>query len=134
MATTCYELTGSMTGIGTDTELVFPNVQTCVAVVAVVGQQLVGAHVTLADRSRLAKVAEKVKEKGMPSDLYAVGPILSGNYNVSSFANFGGTPHICDTPGFIDVRARLVNGTVLFERRPAGSGGWTEIKPSEFVS
>ena len=61
-----YELTGSMGGIVEDAaELVFPNVQTCVAVVAVVGSRLVGAHVTIADRRRLSQVAEAVRRRGV---------------------------------------------------------------------
>ncbi len=133
MASTVYEITGSMRNVEEDDELIFPNVQTCVAVVAVVGGRLVGAHVTLADRARLSKVAEEVRKRGIPSDLYVVGPVTSGSYNLSSFANFGGSPHICDTPGFIDVRARIAGGAVSFERR-SGNGPWTAIHASEFHS
>ncbi|MBI1177753.1 hypothetical protein GC207_09980 [bacterium] len=130
------ELTGSMRGVETDTELVFPNIQTCVAVVAVVGPTLVGAHITLADRGRLSAVAELIKKQGPVADLYVVGPIL-GPYNVSSFANFGGRPHLCATPPgppWIDVRAKLIPGGVQFERRNTGTTAWSAIPDDQFVS
>ena len=136
MATKVLEIRGSMKNIEIDTELIFPNVQTCLAVVALVGPQLVGAHVTLGDRPRLAAVANELRTRfGIPTELYVVGPIHSGGYNVSSFANFGGIAHICDKPGFIDVRAQLVGGAVTFESRPTKDGGaWTAIPASDFIS
>ena len=134
MPTTVYEITGSMRHIEVDTELIFPNVQTCLAVVAVCGGQLVGAHVTLGDRARLAAVAAELKRRfGAPNQLYVVGPIHSGGYNVSSFANFGGVPHICNTAGFIDVRAQLIGGAVIFESRPTSGGAWMPIPATDFL-
>ncbi len=128
MAKNVYELRGSMSNIEADTELVFPNVQTCVALVLVCGGQLVGVHLTLGDRERLSKVARLVLGRyGTPSDLYVIGPILGGGYNVSGLANFGGRPHVCNTPGFIDVRALYNGGQPTFETRPAGGGGWTAL-------
>jgi hypothetical protein len=130
------ELSGSMRGVETDTELVFPNIQTCVAVVAVVGATLVGVHITLADRRRLSEVAELVKKQGTIADLYIVGPVV-GPYNTSSFANFGGRPHLCATqpgPPWMDVRARLVGGAVHFARRDTGTTAWSPIPDSDFVS
>jgi hypothetical protein len=135
MPTTVREITGLMRNIEVDTELIFPNVQTCLAVVALCGTQLVGAHVTLGDRERLAKVAAELTSRfGSPNELYVVGPIHSGGYNVSSFANFGGVPHICNVAGFIDVRAQLIGGAVTFESRPTSGGAWAAIPAASFLS
>jgi hypothetical protein len=135
MAKTVLEIRGSMSNIEVDTELIFPNVQTCLAVVGLCGTQLVGVHVTLGDRGRLGVVAAELQKRfGNPSDIYVVGPIHSGGYNVSSFANFGGAAHICDMAGHIDVRAQLNAGTVTFESRPRAGGAWTAIPASNFIS
>ena len=68
MPTTVTEIRGSMRNIEVDTELIFPNVQTCLAVVALCGTQLVGAHVTLGDRGRLAAVAAELTRRfGAPN-------------------------------------------------------------------
>jgi hypothetical protein len=136
MPTMVYELTGSMRHIEVGDDLVFPNVQTCIAVVAVVGGQMVGAHVTVADQGRMSKVAEEVQRRGTVTDLYVVGPI-SGTpgfdpYNVNSFANFGGTVHIYDTPGFIDVRAQMAGGGITFSKRPTGGHAWETIPLASF--
>ena len=135
MPTTVTEIRGSMRNIEVDTELIFPNVQTCLAVVALCGTQLVGAHVTLGDRTRLATVANELRTRfGVPNEIYVVGPIHSGGYNVSSFANFGGVPHICNVAGFIDVRAQLIAGEVTFESRPTAGGAWAPIPDASFLS
>ena len=135
MPTTVTEIRGSMHNIEVDTELIFPNVQTCLAVVALCGPKMVGAHITLGDRKRLAKVAkELISRFGAPNELYVVGPIHSGGYNVSSFANFGGIAHICDMAGFIDVRAQLIGGAVTFESRPTSGGAWAAIPSASFLS
>ena len=135
MPTTVSEIRGSMVNIEVDNELIFPNVQTCLAVVALCGAQLVGAHITLGDRGRLAKVAAEMQRRfGIPNQLYVIGPIHSGGYNVSSFANFGGVAHICDIAGFIDVRAQLLGGTVTFESRPTSGGAWAAIPAANFLS
>jgi len=135
MPTTVREITGLMRHIEVDTELIFPNVQTCLAVVALCGTQMVGAHVTLGDRERLAKVAAELTRRfGAPNQIYVVGPIHSGGYNVSSFANFGGVPHICNVAGFIDVRAQLIAGAVTFESRPTSGGAWAAIPDANFLS
>jgi hypothetical protein len=44
MASTAFEITGSMGNIVSDTEVIFPNVLTCVAVACRVGGAFVGAH------------------------------------------------------------------------------------------
>ena len=134
MATDVYELTGSMRNIEVDDELIFPNVQTCLALVAVCGGQLVGVHMTIGDRRRTSDVARELTGRfGNPSDLYVVGPISSEDYNYSSFANFGGAPHLCNIPGYIDVRARMVGGRVEFAQRPMGGGDWTAIPADRFI-
>ncbi|WP_437509572.1 hypothetical protein [Sorangium sp. So ce1099] len=131
MTTTVYELMGSMRNIAVDDELIFPNVQTCIALVAVAGGQMVGVHVTIADIERMSQVAEAVKRQGTVTDIYVVGPITP-MYNVSSFANLGGTLHVHDTPGFIDVRARMVGSTVTFEKRSTAGHAWQEIPITSF--
>jgi hypothetical protein len=130
MASNVYELTGSMSNLVSDTELVFPNVQTCVAVVAQVGNSLLGAHVTIADRGRLSELGQRFAGNS-PSALYVVGPIF-GTYNVSSFANFGAPTRVFDTPGYIDVRARVVGATVEVSTRPSGAVGWTVVPLQSF--
>ncbi|WP_437624150.1 hypothetical protein [Sorangium sp. So ce1151] len=131
MTTTVYELMGSMRNIAIDDELIFPNVQTCIALVAVAGGQMVGVHVTIADIERMSQVAEAVKRQGAVTDIYVVGPI-SPMYNISSFTNFGGTLHVYDTPGFIDVRARMIGSVVTFEQRPTGGHAWQAIPITSF--
>jgi len=133
LATYAYELTGSISNLVSDLEIIFPNVLTCVAVVGYVRGALVGAHVTLADRTRLSQVASVMRSRyGTPSQLYVVGPI--GSYNVSSFANFGAPVRVSDMPGGIDVRATLNQGLVEFAKRPAGAGGFEPILDSAFTS
>ena len=130
-----FELTGNIgRNLVTDTTLVFPNVLTCVAVVAVSGARLVGAHVTQADASRLSEVGKKVKEvAGLASDIYVIGNILP-RYNVNSFANFGGRVRIHNCPGSIDVRASLDGGSVKFEKKLISEPetDYQEIPTSQF--
>ncbi len=139
------ELTGRMSGIVSDDEIIFPNVQTCVALVAVINGTLVGAHLTLANRRNLAEVAAKIRSgfPGAITDLYVVGPVVGGpggDYNPSSFANFGGRIHMCLTecvPLGIDIRAVINGGTVEISRRPKAEGDWASnwsvIPPGDFV-
>lgn len=143
--TLALELTGRLNGIVSDNEIIFPNVQTCVALVAVIHGSLVGAHLTLANRRNLSEVATKIAtdHPGPITDLYVVGPVIGGpggDYNVSSFANFGGRIHLCLTecvPHGIDVRAVIQGGAVQFFRRPTAVGnygaGWNPIPAGQFV-
>jgi len=134
MATQVLEIRGSMANIEVDDELIFPNVLSCLALVAVCGGQLVGVHMTINDRGRTSDVARELTGRfGNPSDLYVVGPISSEDYNYSSFANFGGTPHLCNIPGYIDVRARMVGDRVEFEQCPTGTGAWVAIPADQFI-
>ncbi len=139
------ELTGSLRNIVTDDDIIFPNVQTCVALIAVINGTLVGAHLTLINRRNLSAVANKIAadHPGAITDLYVVGPVLGGpggDYNPSAFANFGGQIHMCLTqcvPTGIDVRAVMAGGIVRIYRRPKTPGdhgsGWVLIPDNEFV-
>ncbi|XXT21107.1 hypothetical protein WME94_05990 [Sorangium sp. So ce429] len=83
------------------------------------------------DIERISQVAEAVERQGAVTDIHVVGPIAS-MYDVSSFANFGGTLHVYDTPGFIDVRARMVGSAVTFEERATRGHAWQEIPITSF--
>ena len=122
-----YELTGSLSNIVVETDLLFPNVQTCVAVVAVASGQLVGAHVTLADRGRLLKVAQKLDQlsQGTPT-VYVIGPVRG--YNLGPLTDIGRV-YFHECPGFIDVSAAIVGGAVKFGKRATGSTGAFEDIP-----
>lgn len=63
-----------------------------------------------------------------------------GDYNPSSFANFGGQIHLCLTqcvPTGVDVRPVMAGGSVRIYRRPKTPGdhgsGWTLIPDGQFV-
>jgi hypothetical protein len=126
MATTVHELTGSMSNIARDSELIFPNIQTCVAVVAFGGGGLlVGAHMTIADRSRVEQVAVRVRAKcsSNPREIFVVGPSLA-TWSLNPFKNSGhATLKTLDASklGFFDLRARLDGGTIEFGIQPNNS-------------
>jgi hypothetical protein len=101
-------------------------VQTCVAVVAVYGGSMAGAHITLADRSRLGQVAlALVTALGGQGEIYAVGPI--DEYDLTAL----GDVHSFRTPGFLEVRATL-NGPAEFFVRPMGGGDWQRLDGTLF--
>lgn len=132
MASTAFEITGSMGNIVSDTEVIFPNVLTCVAVACRVGGAFVGAHITLADRGRVSEVLRTITTRyGRVSEVYVIGPVL-GAYNVNVFANLKCPVYIHDCSGGIDVRATM-NGAASFEKRTAGGGSWSPIAPTQFV-
>lgn len=132
MASTAFEITGSMGNIVSDTEVIFPNVLTCVAVACRVGGAFVGAHITLADRGRLSEVLRTITTRyGRVSEVYVIGPVL-GAYNVNAFANLKCPIYIHDCSGGIDVRATM-SGAPTFEKRTAGGGSWSPISPAQFV-
>jgi hypothetical protein len=130
-----YELTGSMSNVVVDPyELVFPNVQTCLAVIGLSAATMIGAHVTIGDKGRLSQVAAKmVAAAGAPiTDVYVVGP--SAGYNLMVLTNAGHVrAHQCE--GFIDVRARRFGGGLTFEKKPTGASdaGYMEIPHGSFV-
>lgn len=133
MTATAYEITGSMANIVSDTEVIFPNVLSCVAVACRTGGSFVGVHVTLADRGRLSQVAQQVSSRyGVVSEVYVIGPVL-GAYNVSSFANFQCPVYVHDTEGGIDVRATMDGGAPRFEKSIAGANRWSDIPITSFV-
>jgi hypothetical protein len=122
-----YETQGNLTrSIKVDNDLFFPNVQTCVAVVAVFGGYMAGAHVTLHDRSRLPAIAEALRAAlGGAGTVYAVGPI--GPYDLSGL----GEVHTLTTPGFVEIRATLGVSVELWIR-PTGGGDWQRLDGSLF--
>lgn len=127
--TPVYELQGNIhNSIKIDGDLLFPNVQTCVAVVAVNGGSMAGAHVTLADRTRLHEVAAALEAAvgGTPS-IYAVGPV-DGVYELTGL---GGHVHAFNTPGFLEVRA-VLNGSLEFFVRPIDGDAWQRLDTTLF--
>lgn len=125
--TDVFEMRGNIANsIVVDGDLRFPNVQTCVAVVAVHGGAMAGAHVTLADRNRLAAVGQALRAAlGGDGMLYAVGPIdaydLGAMGDVRTFA----------TPLFLEVRA-TINGAVEFFVRPIDGDAWQRLDVTLF--
>ena len=119
-----------MNNIEVDIDLVFPNVQTCVAIVAVASGQLIGAHVTLADRGRLLRVAQKMDQlsQGTPT-VYVVGPVRG--YNLGPLTDIGRV-YFHECPGFIDVSASITGGVLKFGKRATGAGGFEEIPLTSF--
>ena len=132
MAATAFEITGSMGNIVSDTEVVFPNVLSCVAVACRIGGGFVGAHITLADRPRLSEVLRTITNRyGRVAEVYVIGPVL-GAYNVNVFANLGCPIYIHDCAGGVDVRARM-DGAASFDTRIAGTGNWSPVEPTRYA-
>ena len=131
MATRVYELTGSFNNIQTDTHLIFPNVQTCVAVVGASGGILVGVHATIGDKSRMRGIGERIARlcPGTPT-IYVVGPV--SGYNLMPLVDYASGVRFYETPQFIDVEAKLDNGALSFGTGPVGAGTFTEIPLSDF--
>ncbi len=127
--TPVYEMQGNIErSIKEDTDLVFPNVQTCVAAIAVHGGSMAGAHLTLADRNRLGQVGQALLNAlGGDGSIYCVGPI--DGYDLDAL---GGNVSTFRTPGFLEVRATL-NGAVEFFVRPIDGGDWQRLDMSLFA-
>lgn len=122
MATWVYELRGSLANVERDTELIFPNIQTCMAAIGRVGGNLIGAHMTIGDRTRVAAVAQAVQNKGLapPAEVWLIGP-STNQWDFGPFKYGGATiVRVCDasTLGFVDVRATLQGATVKFGIQP----------------
>lgn len=122
MATYVHELRGSLSNVEKDTELIFPNIQSCVAAIARVGGSLVGAHMTIGDRSRVAAVAAAVENKALarPAEVFLIGPNL-GSWDFGPF-KYGGAAVVraCDASllGYVDVKATLNGVSVKFGIQP----------------
>jgi hypothetical protein len=134
MGSICYELTGgsNVGGIKTDTELIFPNVETCVAVVAVDGGSLVGAHVTLYDSKRMNGVAAAIGRtcNSNHPDIYVCGP--GNNHNLMALMDVGQVRgKVID--GFVDIKASIVGGALQFYTKPQGSSD-TQYKAIDMSS
>ena len=122
MATYVYELRGSLSNVERDVELIFPNIQSCMAVIARAGGVLVGAHMTVGDRSRVAAVAQAVEDKARvkPTEVYLIGPNTK-DWGFAPFTYDGtATLKVCDATslGYVDVKASLVGTTVRFGIQP----------------
>jgi hypothetical protein len=119
---------GNPTGsIRSDTELTFPNVQSCMALVAVSGVTMAGVHVTLADRNRLGEVVVALRNFiGGDATLYVVGPTT--DYNMPALGNARGFEPHC----YVDVRAHLTGGLEFYVRPMGGAGAWQRLDMALF--
>lgn len=123
MPTIVHELRGSMSNLERDTELIFPNIQTCVAVIGVTaGGVLGGAHMTIGDRNRVAAIAVRLRAicGSNPSEVFILGPGLDG-WDLTPFKNGGAsTVKALDASalGFLDVHAAANGGSVTIGIQP----------------
>jgi|GEM_PF-6303478 len=117
------ELRGSMSNMERDSELIFPNIQTCVAVVGVMGNgELGGAHMTIADKTRVGAIAIRLRAicGSNPNEVYILGPGLAG-WDFSPFKNGGASSvRTLDASGlgFLDVHAEASGGSVAIGIQP----------------
>ncbi len=119
MPTLVRELSGSGRGVessGLDGKLIYPKVSSCMAVAALGQGRLHGAHVTVADRGRLAWVRETLLGRAGPdAPFYLAGHL--GNYNVGPF---GARPRKVTLPaGEIDIMLKIEGSDVACYVRPA---------------
>ncbi len=126
-----YEMTGgdAANSIVLDNELIFPNVLTCMALVAINGGQMAGIHVTTLDAERMNEIGAALRAAvGDGARFIAIGPIAP--YNLSAL----GSPDVralC-TAGGIDVRFTF-NGNEECFLRPNSGGGWQKLANAVFV-
>jgi len=135
MATYVHELRGFLSNVEKDTELIFPNIQSCVAAIARIAGTLVGAHMTIGDRSRVAAVVAAVENKALvrPAEVFLIGPNLSA-WDLSPF-KYGGaaTVRACDASllGDVDVKATLNGVSVRYGIQPNATNA-TQKDRNEF--
>lgn len=122
-----------MSNIETDIfELMFPNIQTCCAVVVNTGYGLIGVHLTKSDSSRFLDIAARIAAKESvdksSSAVYFIGAL--SNYNKTDLRNaFRTISHnifIYDTSclGYVDLNARKSVGlSVEFKHKPSSAYG-----------
>ncbi len=133
MASTAYEITGSLGNVVSDDEILFPNLLSNVAVTCRVGGGLVGANLSLNDRAKLAEfVTYVVCRYGRPSDVFVAGPVL-GAHNLNAFASFLCPILVLDTSGGSDVRAKTSNGSLSFALRPNAGAGFSNVSLDRFI-
>lgn len=132
MPTNVYELTGAFNNIQVDTDLLFPNVLTCVAIIGVGGGNLVGVHATVGDKARMHAIGQRIAHRcpGTPA-IYVVGPVTG--YNLMPLVDYASGVRFFQTDGGIDVRARLDAGTLSIGYGPTGSGDSTQIPLDSFT-
>ncbi len=138
MATTVYELTGSMRNIETDAKaLLFPRLQTCVAVIANTSKVLVGMHLTIANKQDLGATINKFREK-IPETcaVYVVGAFA--HWEGRTFSEFTAVSQMLyryDTSphGHVDVLATRGQGYEVdftFKPQDAAENNYAPISPS----
>ena len=125
-----YEITGSMRNIPVDTELIFPNIQTCIALTGVAGGNLVGAHATLADRTRMLRIGRAMQKRATGlSHIFVVGPAVG--YNLGPLIDVARV-HVLVTEAYIDVRAVATPGRPQFYKRPMNGDVWEAMDSKLF--
>ncbi len=131
MATNVYELTGSFNNIQVDTDLIFPNVLSCVAIIGVSGGNLVGVHGTIGDKARMRAIGQRISQRcpGTP-EIYVVGPV--SGYNLMPLIDYASGIKFYEAGPGIDVRAQLDNGALTISYGPVGSGDFAEIPLADF--
>jgi hypothetical protein len=118
MPTIVEELTGKLGHIetaGNDGALIYPNVQSCVAVAAHAGGTLVGAHVTTGDRRRLGDI-RRALENLCPFPTFYLAGHLDRYEDLDAF---GPGARMVKAPGIVDVMVKLVGGQVKVFMRPS---------------
>jgi hypothetical protein len=117
-------------------DLVFPNIQSCVGVFAELGKELVGVHLTVADKNKkdgYDVVVQKflAKSKGQrPTEIYAIGAVTNEWHQllrkfgvpVKYFSTQPGKkldPHKVDKSFYIDLRGTKQSGGLKFAMQPA---------------
>lgn len=126
-----YELTGGFNNIVQDlNQLVFPNVLTCMALVAYDGARLIGVHFTQLDQSTARVQGAWARVQAISAgnhDVYVAGPAWNGSL-LTVLHPMAAMIRAGITPSGVDVRATLAGGVVTLEHSPAGSGGpWTAL-------
>ena len=89
------ELTGRLGNIETDPKtLVFPRVSSCVGLTMDLGQQLVGAHMTVAEKNNSTRIADLIRtlsgKYGKANSIYLTGAMnYWSGFNFKVFKTLG---------------------------------------------
>lgn len=141
MATTVYELTGSMRNIETDANaLLFPRLQTCVAVIANTSKVLVGMHLTIANKDNLEATIVKFREKITDTcAVYVAGAFTHWpGHDFGEFSSVSGLLYRYDTSvhGHVDLLAKRGQGYEVdftFKAQGASENNYAPIPPSKIT-
>jgi hypothetical protein len=124
--------------IETGSELVFPNIQSCVGVFGIDGSTLVGVHLTVGDKNKpetYDQVVQKFLAKcsgSMPSPIYAIGAVTNEWHGllrrfgvpIKYFSTQPGKrldPKKADKSFYIDLQVTLQSGTLRLGMQPASA-------------